>query len=230
MTNRFTGTTPRACVRPSRRWGGRFLGVLALVGSALGGCAMPLGTDLFVPSTRPLPADAIVVLGNRPPRGPDGEIAPESERRVRRGVALFHEGLAPEMVMAGGPAPGGGTESEVMAAYARSLGVPAEAIRMEQRSRDTAENARYTLELLCAGQDDCQPNLLVVTAPYHLRRALVLFECAGANAMGVPTEIPDDFGYQLGFSAYEYAAGILGLLTDTCARARGSEEPDGTTP
>ncbi|MFK7992329.1 MAG: YdcF family protein [Sandaracinaceae bacterium] len=206
------------------------VGMLVWIGGSSLGCTMPVGTELFVPATRPLHADAIVVLGNRPPRGPDGEIAPESERRVRRGVELFQAGLAPEMVMAGGPAPGGGTESEVMAAYARSLGVPAEAIRLEQRSRDTAENARYTLELLCGGQDECQPNVLVVTAPYHLRRALVLFECAGANAMGVPTEIPDDLGYQLGFAVYEYAAGVLGLLTDTCSSARGSQEPEMRTP
>lgn len=185
------------------------------------GCGAPLGRELFVPA-RPLTrADAIVVLGNRPPRGPDGRIAPELERRVRRGVELYQQGLAPRLVVTGGPAPGGGTEAEVMAAHARALGVPDGAIVREDRSRDTAENARFSVAALCGGRRACRPRVIVVSSPYHLRRAVRLFECAGADPQPAATPIPDDLGYQVGFTAYEYALGLAAIFDDPCARAAG---------
>lgn len=186
---------------------------------ALSGCGMPLGRELFVHPGRAQPADAIVVLGNRPPRRPDGAVADETARRVRRGVELFHQGLAPRLVVTGGPAPGGGTEAEVMSAYARELGVPADAITEEGESRTTRQNARYTFRLLCASEEGCARDVIVVTSPYHLRRALRLFECAGFRAQGAATELPDDAGYQASFTAYEYAVGLADAFSGTCDRA-----------
>src|SRR5688500_7244877 len=112
---------------------------LALV---LAGCGMP-GRELFLPETALRRADASVVLGNRPPLDERGEVAPETRRRVERGVALFRRGLAPILIVTGGRAPDGSIEADVMARYARSLGVPEDAIRREPRARDTAENAGY---------------------------------------------------------------------------------------
>src|SRR5690606_31295793 len=65
---------------------------LALLSSACAASIVP-------PAVEPRPAEAIVVLGNRPPVLPDGSIAPETARRVRRGVALYERGLAPVLVM-----------------------------------------------------------------------------------------------------------------------------------
>jgi uncharacterized SAM-binding protein YcdF (DUF218 family) len=135
-------------------------------------------------------ADVIVVLGNRPPTDADGHVMPETRRRVEAGVALFQAGLAEGMVMAGGPAPDGRVEAEVMRDLAVELGVPARAIRMERRSRDTIENARNTLELLCDGPYPCYPSIIVVSSPYHLRRARYLFECAGARVQTAASEDP----------------------------------------
>jgi len=192
---------------PASRWSGALLMVAALTG-----CGRPLGQELFAPPERLERAEAIVVLGNRPPRDAEGRVAPETARRVAHGVALYRRGLAPTLLMAGGPAPGGGTEADVMAAHARALGVPTDAIRRERRSRDTSENARNAVASLCGGRPGCAPRVLVVTSPYHLRRALRLFRCAGARPIGAPTSIPDDVGYQASFTAYEYAVGIYRLF------------------
>jgi uncharacterized SAM-binding protein YcdF (DUF218 family) len=193
----------------------RLHAVLLLV---LGSCAAP-GPELMRGRwPTPRRADAIVVLGNRPPRRPDGTIAPELARRVRRGVELHRRGLAPRLLMTGGPAPDGSVEADVMAAEAMRLGVPASAIARERASRDTVENARLGLAVLC-GDGPCRPRILLVSTPYHLRRAGRLFRCAGAEVIEVPSAAPPDRGTRLLFTAHEYAAGIFGRLTDACARA-----------
>lgn len=204
--------------RVSRR---RAIGGLTLALLA-GGCAGPLGRELFLREQVLHRADAIVVLGNRPPRDAMGEVAPETARRVRRGVELYRRGLAPRLLVTGGPAPGGGTEADVMAAYARELGVPADAIVSAPFVHDTAENAGSSIAVLCGANDACRPDVIVVSSPYHLRRAVRLFECAGARAQHAATEIPDDRGYQGSFTAYEYAARLATIFDDACGRARAA--------
>lgn len=144
---------------------------------------------------------------------------PETRRRVERGVALFHEGFATTLVMTGGPAPHDRIEAEVMRDLAISLGVPAEAIRIEPRSRDTIENARFTVAMLCEGEPLCFPSVIVVSTPYHLERAGRLFECAGARVQLAGTEIPPESSYRrrLGFS--ERAVRFYYALIDECDAA-----------
>ncbi len=115
---------------------------------------------------------------------------PELRRRVETGVRLWREGRAPLLVMSGGPAPSGHVEAEVMRELAVSLGVPREAIRVEDRSRDTIENVGFTLALLCRGETACEPRLLVVSSRFHLPRAEELFGCGGARVALAPTPSP----------------------------------------
>ena len=85
--------------------------------------------------------DAVVVLGHRPARDERG-LEPETEARVTRGIALFQAGKAPRLVFTGGHTSPGASEAEVMAAFAREQGVPATALRLEDASQSTIENAR----------------------------------------------------------------------------------------
>lgn len=163
-------------------------------------------------------ADVIVVLGNRPPTDAEGNVMPETRRRVTAGVELFHAGLAEGMVMAGGPAPYGRVESEVMRDLAVELGVPAEVIRIESRSRDTIENARNTLELLCDGPVPCYPSIILVSSPYHLRRARYLFECAGARVQIAASEDPGG-SYGRRFVLSERMVTFAYAFVDACREA-----------
>ncbi len=192
---------------------------IALLGLLAAGCGVP-GRELFLPTVPLHRADAIVVLGNRPPLDEDGHVAPETARRVERGAELFREHLAPRLVVTGGRDPDGTVEADVMARYAEELGVPASAIVREGRARDTAENAGYSVAALCGGRAGCHPRVIVVSSPYHLRRAVTLFRCAGARAQHAATTLPDDLGYQLAFTAYEYGARLAYVFDDACARAR----------
>ncbi|MBO6934472.1 MAG: YdcF family protein [Deltaproteobacteria bacterium] len=166
------------------------------------------------------PADAIVVLGNRPPVEPDGSVRFETRKRVEAGVRVYRRGLAPILLMAGGPAPSGHVEAEVMRDLAIELGVPASAIRIEPRSTDTIENARFSVALLCEGQEEpCTPHVIVVTSPYHLRRAEHLFECAGARVQTEAAEVPARAGRVFSESFIRVMYGF----TRECHRAADGE-------
>lgn len=166
------------------------------------------------------PAEAIVVLGNRPPRGADGKVAAETRRRVEAGVALYERGLAPRLLVTGGPTKEG-VEADVMAALARELGVPSDALMLERRATDTITNARESVDLLCAGHAPCRPRLIVVSNPYHLARAKRLFECAGAEVTVANSEMPRPYSYRLKWSAYEAIVSLYYLFIDECSRAHG---------
>jgi uncharacterized SAM-binding protein YcdF (DUF218 family) len=110
--------------------------------------------------------DAIVVLG--------APLGPTLDERVRAGVELWHRGLAPRMILSG-IAP----EAPAMARLASALGVPANALWIEDRSRSTQENALRSAELMRAAG---LRSAVVVTTPYHLRRAMAFFRRAGIDA------------------------------------------------
>ncbi|HEY6880006.1 MAG TPA: ElyC/SanA/YdcF family protein, partial [Polyangiales bacterium] len=79
-----------------------------LFATILGACAHP-----GVVTTRG-EADAILVLGHRPPLRA-GVIENELRARVEHGAALYREGRAPLLVMSGGESTPGVIEADVMA-------------------------------------------------------------------------------------------------------------------
>src|SRR5687767_15453077 len=119
-----------------------------------------LGAPLSV-RDREQPADAIVVVGA--PLAPSGGLSSVGEERVRAGVELWRRGLAPLLCFSGGGpgrlADGTAREADIMAARARELGVPAEALRVERDSLSTADNARRSAALLAG--DGCRRVWLV---------------------------------------------------------------------
>ncbi len=144
--------------------------------------ARALSWPLAVTGTVPR-VDAIVVLGS--PLAEDGALTIVGEERVRAGVALHRAGVAPLLCMTGGMSRrarrGAVPEAVGMAQRAGELGVPAEALRQETRSRFTKENAFYSAALLAA---DGVRSVVVVTQPFHLRRARLWFRRAGFVVYG----------------------------------------------
>ncbi|MCJ7738537.1 MAG: YdcF family protein [Anaerolineae bacterium] len=132
---------------------------LMLVGAGL--VAMALSGPLLIAWDRPAPADAIVVVG--------GDHKPE---RVWWAVDLYNRGYAPVLILSGGTVVFEGdewiTEAEMMRRYARIWGVPDEAVILEERSSSTIENAQFCQEI-CSSHG--YHSILLVTSPYHSRRA-----------------------------------------------------------
>ena len=129
-------------------------------------------------------AQAIVILGggllrDTPEYG--DTLSSSSLARTRYGVKLAKELQLPILVT-GGQVYGGQPEAELMArSLANEFGVPARWI--EKRSRNTAENARFSAELLHA---DKVRKIVLVTHDTHMRRALAHCEAAGLLCYPAP--------------------------------------------
>lgn len=113
----------------------------------------------------PIPAGVIIVFGT-------------NDLRVARFAArLYHQGFGRTLVCTGGMAHQHDllatnwhtTEAEMFADEAAALGVPRDQILLEPRSTNTAENVRFTRELLCANSDPPR-SVLLVTKPFMQRR------------------------------------------------------------
>ncbi len=127
------------------------------------------------------PSGAIVVLGARVQA--DGLPSPTLRARAAHGAELFRRGLAPLVVFSGGVGVNPPSEASVAAKVAQALGVPAEHCVLDEESHSTRQNARLTAKLLrTRGINE----VIVVSDPYHLRRARWLFEREGLTVTTSP--------------------------------------------
>jgi uncharacterized SAM-binding protein YcdF (DUF218 family) len=128
------------------------------------------------------PARAIVVLG----AGREGhELSDGSLRRALHGVILFRQGLAPLLVMLGGPGEGPTAEANVRVRLAREMGVPPEALVADTRGRTTREEASVSWEVLAPRGAQ---KILLVTGREHMPRAAALFRQAGFEVAPAPID------------------------------------------
>lgn len=110
------------------------------------------------------PADAIVAMGSM------------DMRVAERAAELWHEGLAPVIVVTGGQGRLTGTDTSVseaqkFAEVLRAKAIPEHAILIEDKATNSAENFRFSMQLLQT-QNDIEPaKIVAVTQPYMERRA-----------------------------------------------------------
>jgi uncharacterized SAM-binding protein YcdF (DUF218 family) len=165
----------RARSRPGSQLTGLLLGLLggllrllvvlgALVALALLGPAFLLDT----PQPAPTPSDAIVVISG------DEQLA-----RFQEGVNLFQQGLGHYLVFSGAARDNGTSNADVMRDLAVRRGVPDGAILDEPQGEDTWGNAVFTREVLEAHG---LRSAILVTSPYHARRAKMTFDAAYAGS------------------------------------------------
>ncbi|WP_225410325.1 YdcF family protein [Stigmatella hybrida] len=131
-----------------------------------------------------VPADVLVVLGARVLAG--GVASGALQARVEKAVALYQQGLAPRLLFSGGTGLHPPSEAQVMRALAVRLGVPAEACLLEEQSHSTAQNARFSAEVLRrlgAGR------VVVVSDAYHLLRARQYFRLQGWEVATSPAPL-----------------------------------------
>ena len=125
-------------------------------------------------------ADAIVVLGGG------------GTERIRHSVKLYDSGYGEWIIMTGMQhnLPGVTTTWARFAMQeAASLGVPGNAIILEEKATDTDENAEYVREIIIARNFN---SAIVVSSPYHMRRARMVFR-----------EVFEDRDISLQFSSVE---------------------------
>ena len=150
------------------------------------------------------PADAIVVMGAAQY---DGRPSPVFAARLDHAVSLYFAGVGSKLVMTGGKAEGDRTtEAAAGRDFAIALGVPPDAILVEEQSRTTLESVRAVASLLAA--NDLHNAVFVSDRP-HMLRVLRMADDEGVTAWGSPTQtspIEDDLIGQVDATILELGA------------------------
>lgn len=121
--------------------------------------------------------DCIIVLGCQVKD--DGRLSHMLEDRVKRGVALYHAGAAPKLLMSGDHGRENYDEVDAMKRYAVENGVPVADVFMDHAGFSTYETMYRAKAIFGAKK------VLVVTQQYHLYRALYIARQLGLEAYGV---------------------------------------------
>ena len=159
----------------------------------------------------PQPAEAIVVFAGGV--GESGKAGGGFQERVTQAVALYRAGYAPKLIFSSGYV-FTLREAEVMKAVAIDNGVPADAILLEEAAKNTYDNVRLTKQML---DRNGWNRILLVSSPYHMRRATMTWSKLAPDVAVVPTPVP-----QSQFYTHERGASleqIRGILHEYAALA-----------
>ena len=135
-------------------------------------------------------AGAIVVLGGGTAPLRYGasypDLGPASDREWH-GARLYLAGKAPLIVLSGGHDPQFAAESsaEAMQTFITALGVPRSDILLEEKSRNTTQNADFTADILARRGIN---RILLVTSALHMPRSVALFEAQGLEVIPAATD------------------------------------------
>lgn len=133
--------------------------------------------------------DVIVMLGgNAYDQAPDlsghGVPGEGTMDRLVTVARLFRQLKVPVIISGGKVFPESKSSGVSTKRFLVDLGIPSGAILMENKSRDTYENALYS-KALCEHHGYRKP--LVVTSGYHMKRALLCFQKVGLQVVPIPS-------------------------------------------
>ena len=127
-------------------------------------------------------ADAIVVMGAAQY---DGRPSPLFAARLDHAIDLYHDGVAPRLIVTGGKREGDRTTEAASAReYAVRHDVPEHAILLEDTSRTTLQSIRGVETLM---RDEGLESAVFVSDPSHMLRVLRMAADVGIDAYGSPT-------------------------------------------
>jgi uncharacterized SAM-binding protein YcdF (DUF218 family)/glycosyltransferase involved in cell wall biosynthesis len=195
-TNRGWEDTLRRAYRVTRRRATEVVvGLTALYlilfhTSLLWWCAAPL--KLAAP---PEKADAIVVFAGGV--GESGQAGGGYQERVKQAIDLYKGGYANYMVLSSGYVYSF-REAEVMRALALDNGVPASAIALEVKAKSTYDNVRFVKDII---EEHHWTRILLVSSPYHMRRAVLTWRRQVPAIAVVPSPPPQSQFYDHGRGA-----------------------------
>lgn len=169
----------------------------------------PVADSLILPLENAHPAPAgvqpacgvIAVFGGGAiPSGPfPGEPArpgASSTLRAHEAFAIWRKAPA-QIILSGGGAYGDHWNSaQAMGAFLRALGVPGDFLILEQESRNTFENAKFTARLLRKRK---YSSPCLVTSAYHMPRAVRSLAVFDVSVIPLPTDFKayrDDYGWR----------------------------------
>lgn len=144
-----------------------------------------LAAPLIIQDT-PHRAEAIIVLSGGWESGGlenTDRLSKSTLERYNYGIKLFQEKYAPLLILSGGSLDNRPAEADQMAEMALSDGFPYDAVIPENSSSTTWENVLFTKKIL---KEKNIGNIILVTSPYHMRRAKMMFEEKGLKVTALP--------------------------------------------
>jgi len=166
------------------------------------------------------PPDGIVVLGGAiDPEFAAARGAPdlnEAAERITVVAELARKYPSARILYSGGNgrlAFRSGTEAQFAGALIESFGVPESRLILEDQSRNTAENAIFSLQLAMPKPGE---RWLLVTSAYHMPRAMGVFRKAGFAVEAYPVDYRTRGAADLLIPFDDVASGLR--RTDTAAR------------
>jgi uncharacterized SAM-binding protein YcdF (DUF218 family)/glycosyltransferase involved in cell wall biosynthesis len=155
-------------------------------------------------SAPPRAADAIVVFAGGV--GESGKAGGGAQERLKQAVDLYRAGYSKNLVLSSGYVYSF-REAEVMRALAIDQGVPAANIILEERAKNTYQNVTFVHEIL---RLHGWKTVLLVSSPYHMRRALLVWAHEAPDISAIPTPPAQSQFYDHGRGAtLEQLRGIL---------------------
>lgn len=149
---------------------GTILSLVCLTSLLAGGV---LGAGFFLsPQDELEKADAIVAISGG-----------ETRQRVEEAVKLFKADWAPLLIMSGAARDEKISNAAAMKQVAISLDVPKDKILIEEAATSTLDNAKFVRDII---KEKKFTKIILVTSPYHQRRAFVAFSKA---LVGLPVKI-----------------------------------------
>jgi len=120
----------------------------------------------------------------------------QSADRIIEAVKLYNQGTIQKILITGGKAEinfPNENEGENLVNLLKSLGVPDTAILLENRARNTFENAKFTKELL----GDQSGDYLLITSAFHMKRASACFRKQNFDIDTYPVDfqVPTEFSW-----------------------------------
>jgi uncharacterized SAM-binding protein YcdF (DUF218 family) len=110
-----------------------------------------------------------------------------SADRFIQGLKLINTGEVSHILITGGNGeliPDSFTEGDWVKTQLKIFKVPDSCVLIENRSRNTIENAAFTKPIL--QKAGLQPPYILVTSAFHMRRSLGIFKATGINVIPYP--------------------------------------------
>jgi uncharacterized SAM-binding protein YcdF (DUF218 family) len=149
------------------------------------------------------PVDGVIVLGGAIGTTRGMTSVTDAGARMTESAALALRFPGARLVFTGGdgsvlnntPDGEAKTEAEAAQQFYRSLGIPAEQILIEDKSRNTRENAVFTKALL---EQKPGQRWLLITSAWHMPRSMGIFRRAGLDVLPYPVDfatrgLPEDY-------------------------------------
>jgi uncharacterized SAM-binding protein YcdF (DUF218 family) len=155
--------------------------------------------------------DIIIMLGggatlDTPNVNGRGNLSGPAANRLLTCLQLYHKLKVPIIVSGGQVFKATGCEAEITRKILLGVGVPADKILVENRSKSTVENARFVKKIL--GKYKFH-NPILVTSAFHMERSIRAFTKSGLRVVPYPSDYHTNVSSRFGWGKLVPSAAAL---------------------